>query len=157
MSDTPFWRGSLELHYADFWLVDGISDVLIWGYAENGVGMIVGCVATLRPLFRRVFNLGGDSVPERTLKDPPTWPISSVRYRRREEEWVALHEPNDAKAKGSSIQLRETVLKSPRLSCRVLPTQEKRNIGPAKTNYVHRYCSNAAGLSHGPSSTPMMC
>jgi hypothetical protein len=108
MSDTPFWRGSLELHYADFWLVDGISDVLIWGYAENGVGMIVGCVATLRPLFRRVFNLGGDSVPERTLKDPPTWPISSVRYRRREEEWVALHEPNDAKAKGSSIQLLES-------------------------------------------------
>jgi hypothetical protein len=108
MSDTPFWRGSLELHYAGFWLEDGISDVLIWGYAENGVGMIVGCVATLRPLFRRVFNLGGDSVPERTLKDPPTWPISSVRYRRREEEWVALHEPNDAKAKGSSIQLLES-------------------------------------------------
>jgi hypothetical protein len=108
MSDTPFWRGSLELHYAGFWLEDGISDVLIWGYAENGVGMIVGCVATLRPLFRRVFNLGGDSVPERTLKDPPTWPISSVRYRRREEEWVALHEPNDAKAKGSSVQLLES-------------------------------------------------
>jgi hypothetical protein len=67
--------------------------------------MIVGCVATLRPLFRRVFNLGGDSVPERTPKDPPTWPNSSVRYGRREEEWVALHEPNDAKAKGSSTQL----------------------------------------------------
>jgi len=106
MSDTPFWRGSLGLHYADFWLVDGISDVLIWGYAENGVGMIVGCVATLRPLFRRVFNLGGDSVPERTPKDPhTTWPNSNVRYGRREEEWVALHEPNDANAKGSSTQL----------------------------------------------------
>jgi hypothetical protein len=105
MSDNPFWRGSLELHYADFWLVDGISDVLIWGYAENGVGMIVGCVATLRPSFRRVFNLGEDSVPERTPKDRPAWPNSSVRYGRREEEWVALHEPNDAKAKGSSTQL----------------------------------------------------
>ena len=54
------------MHYANFWPVDGISDVLIWGYAENGVGIIVGCVATLRPLFRRVFNLGGDSMPERT-------------------------------------------------------------------------------------------
>lgn len=32
---------------------------MIWGYAENGVGFIVGCVSTLRPLFRKIFHLGG--------------------------------------------------------------------------------------------------
>lgn len=32
---------------------------MIWGYAENGVGFIVGCVSTLRPLFRSRFQLGG--------------------------------------------------------------------------------------------------
>lgn len=32
---------------------------MIWGYAENGVGFIVGCVSTLRPLFREMFSLGG--------------------------------------------------------------------------------------------------
>lgn len=105
MSDNPVWRGSRGLHCADFELVDSISDVLIWGYAENGVGTIVGCAATLRPLFRRVFNLGEDSVPEHTPKDPPMRPNSSVRYGRREEGWVTLHEPNDAKAKGSSTKL----------------------------------------------------
>ncbi|KAJ5893714.1 hypothetical protein N7495_005405 [Penicillium taxi] len=30
----------------------GIADVVIWGFAENAVGMIVGNVATLRPLLR---------------------------------------------------------------------------------------------------------
>ncbi|KAJ6005263.1 hypothetical protein N7451_003207 [Penicillium sp. IBT 35674x] len=29
-----------------------VADVVIWGFAENGIGMIVGNVATLRPLFR---------------------------------------------------------------------------------------------------------
>ncbi|KAJ5133171.1 hypothetical protein N7526_004536 [Penicillium atrosanguineum] len=29
-----------------------ISNVVIWGFAENAIGMIVGNVATLRPLFR---------------------------------------------------------------------------------------------------------
>lgn len=42
-------------------LADAISDILIWGYAENGIGVIVGCVGTLRPLFRKVLHLGSDS------------------------------------------------------------------------------------------------
>ncbi|KAK4495206.1 hypothetical protein PRZ48_013533 [Zasmidium cellare] len=36
-----------------------VGDVMIWGYAENGVGFVVGCIATLRPLFRKMFHLGG--------------------------------------------------------------------------------------------------
>ncbi|RYP07109.1 hypothetical protein DL764_002741 [Monosporascus ibericus] len=41
-----------------------VSDIVIWGYAENGLGLIVGCVATLKPLFRNVFRLSGsDSYP----------------------------------------------------------------------------------------------
>lgn len=39
----------------------GIGDVVIWGYAENGVGVIVGCISTLRPLFRTIFGLGGST------------------------------------------------------------------------------------------------
>ncbi|KAI9371060.1 hypothetical protein BJX61DRAFT_548558 [Aspergillus egyptiacus] len=33
-----------------------VSDVLIWGFAENAIGMTVGNIATLRPLFRTLFN-----------------------------------------------------------------------------------------------------
>lgn len=33
-----------------------VADVVIWGFAENAIGMIVGNVATLRPLFRRLFD-----------------------------------------------------------------------------------------------------
>ncbi|RYP63820.1 hypothetical protein DL771_009103 [Monosporascus sp. 5C6A] len=41
-----------------------ISDIVIWGYAENGIGLTVGCMATLKPLFRNVFRLSGsDSYP----------------------------------------------------------------------------------------------
>lgn len=70
----------------------GISDVVLWGYAENGIGMIVGCVATLRPLFRRIFNLGGDTTgahiaPAQSYAKRPT----KARADGRDEEWVALN------------------------------------------------------------------
>ncbi|CAC9891334.1 unnamed protein product [Aureobasidium pullulans] len=47
--------------------IHGIGDIVIWGYAENGIGMIVGCLSTLRPLFRRVFQLGS-SAPDASSK-----------------------------------------------------------------------------------------
>jgi hypothetical protein len=54
------------------------------------VGIIVACVATLRPLFRDLFNLGGDTGRQRT-------PITNYGRRsnvrlgnRREQEWVSL-------------------------------------------------------------------
>lgn len=40
---------------------DGLANIVIWGYAENGIGMFVGNLSTLRPLFRRVLGLGGSS------------------------------------------------------------------------------------------------
>ena len=57
-STTTIWQKSYNL-----WdkVLYGIGDVVIWGYAENGVGVIVGCISTLRPLFRSVFGLGGSS------------------------------------------------------------------------------------------------
>ncbi|KAF3013689.1 hypothetical protein E8E14_001495 [Neopestalotiopsis sp. 37M] len=39
----------------------GLANIVIWGYAENGIGMFVGNLSTLRPLFRRVLGLGGSS------------------------------------------------------------------------------------------------
>ncbi|KAF2128003.1 hypothetical protein P153DRAFT_319184 [Dothidotthia symphoricarpi CBS 119687] len=87
----------------------GISDVLIWGYAENAIGVIVGCIATLRPLFRRVFNLGGDSVPDRSTRDHHTmWPASHARHGGRDEEWVVLHEPTKSEAKRSTYPLQDS-------------------------------------------------
>ncbi|KAI5196198.1 hypothetical protein E4T42_07060 [Aureobasidium subglaciale] len=41
--------------------IHGVGDIVIWGYAENGIGMVVGCLSTLRPLFRRVFHLGSST------------------------------------------------------------------------------------------------
>ncbi|KAK6859984.1 hypothetical protein PG995_003620 [Apiospora arundinis] len=37
----------------------GLCNIVIWGYAENGVGVFVGNLATLRPLFRKMLSLGG--------------------------------------------------------------------------------------------------
>ncbi|KNG49338.1 hypothetical protein DDE82_008422 [Stemphylium lycopersici] len=36
----------------------GLAQILIWGYAEPALGMLVGNIATLRPLFQRMLNLG---------------------------------------------------------------------------------------------------
>lgn len=35
-----------------------VSNIVIWGYGEIAVGMWVGCLSTLRPLFRKMFSLG---------------------------------------------------------------------------------------------------
>jgi hypothetical protein len=74
--------------------------------------MIVGCVATLRPLFRRIFSLGGNSVPERTPIDHhTTWPGVNARDDGRGHEWVVLHKLNNAdrvKDKKPSTQLRHS-------------------------------------------------
>jgi hypothetical protein len=37
---------------------DSVSNIVIWGYGEIAVGMFCGCLATLRPLFRKIFRLG---------------------------------------------------------------------------------------------------
>lgn len=39
-------------------LLVAISNIVIWGYGEIAVGMWVGCLSTLRPLFRKLFSLG---------------------------------------------------------------------------------------------------
>ncbi|CAK3773614.1 hypothetical protein DOTSEDRAFT_66792 [Lecanosticta acicola] len=49
---------TVNLNNSDDYLY-AVSNVMIWGFAENGVGFVVGCIATLRPLFRRMFRLGG--------------------------------------------------------------------------------------------------
>ncbi|KAJ4416526.1 hypothetical protein N0V85_002247 [Neurospora sp. IMI 360204] len=38
-----------------------LADIVIWGYAENGMGLIVGCTMTLRPLLREILHLDGDT------------------------------------------------------------------------------------------------
>lgn len=45
---------TVNLNNSDDFLFS-IGDVVIWGYAENAIGLIVGCISTLRPLVRRVF------------------------------------------------------------------------------------------------------
>lgn len=80
---------TVNLTNADEYLY-GISDVVLWGYAENGVGMIVGCLATLRPLFRRIFKLGGETTPHNTPGTSYAKRQSKLRPRGGDVEWVAL-------------------------------------------------------------------
>ncbi|KAF2846667.1 hypothetical protein T440DRAFT_541093 [Plenodomus tracheiphilus IPT5] len=40
--------------------VHGLANILIWGYAEPALGMLVGNIATLRPLFQRMLRLGSE-------------------------------------------------------------------------------------------------
>ncbi|KAI1344180.1 hypothetical protein F5Y15DRAFT_104615 [Xylariaceae sp. FL0016] len=54
---------TINLTNADNYLF-AISDIVIWGYAENGLGVVVGCLATLKPLFKRGLGLSdGNSKP----------------------------------------------------------------------------------------------
>ncbi|KAF2085093.1 hypothetical protein K490DRAFT_47413 [Saccharata proteae CBS 121410] len=55
----------------------GVADIVIWGYAENGIGAIVGCISTLRPLFRHLFNLGADSTDPTPNFQKYGWPSNA--------------------------------------------------------------------------------
>jgi hypothetical protein len=56
------------------------------------VGIIVACVATLRPLFRDIFNLGGSTAPQNS-RGPTYGKRSNVRLGSEGgEEWVSLSE-----------------------------------------------------------------
>lgn len=59
-------------------MIVSVSNIVIWGYGEIAVGMFVGCLATLRPLFRKVFRLGslGNS---RKITAPSPFPSSGRR------------------------------------------------------------------------------
>ncbi|KAF7576992.1 hypothetical protein PtrSN002B_004345 [Pyrenophora tritici-repentis] len=74
----------------------GVSDVVLWGYAENGVGMIVGCVATLRPLLQRVLRLGSSGSSNPNHQTPKAGyvrrPAVKSHLSGRDEEWVALED-----------------------------------------------------------------
>ncbi|KUI61596.1 hypothetical protein VP1G_08758 [Cytospora mali] len=63
---------TINLTYADDYLFS-ISNIVIWGYGEIAVGMFCGSLATLRPLFRKMFRLG--SLGSSGLK--PTGPTNS--------------------------------------------------------------------------------
>jgi hypothetical protein len=63
---------------------------VLWGYAENSIGIIVACVATLRPLFRDLFNLGGASVKQRTPIAIHVRRKNGRMGRSEDDEWVSL-------------------------------------------------------------------
>jgi len=46
-----------------------IANVVVWGYAEVGIGFFVSCLATLRPLFKKVLQLSPSSGHRSTRKE----------------------------------------------------------------------------------------
>lgn len=74
---------------------DGVADVVLWGYAENGVGVIVGCVSTLRPLLQRVLRLGGSGSSAVPYRNPHAKrPAVKSRLKDRDEERISLEDNN---------------------------------------------------------------
>jgi hypothetical protein len=59
---------TVALNSADDYLYS-IADVVIWGYAEVGVGFFVACLATLRPLFRKIIDLRAESGKQAGTKE----------------------------------------------------------------------------------------
>lgn len=62
------FKYTVNLNNSDDFLFS-VADVVIWGYAENGIGFIVGCISTLRPVFRKLFQLGGGNNSNRLFED----------------------------------------------------------------------------------------
>ncbi|EMF08183.1 uncharacterized protein SEPMUDRAFT_121672 [Sphaerulina musiva SO2202] len=74
---------TVNLNNSDDYLYS-VADVMIWGYAENGVGFIVGCVSTLRPLFREMFSLGGGNHSGGGGSETD---LEELDLEQQEEEW----------------------------------------------------------------------
>lgn len=81
---------------------------MIWGYAENGVGFIVGCISTLRPLFRKIFRLGGNDSSMNKLGDEP----SGGPYARDRDGLAYLRDAPPAYAGGNKAKTNTAVTSS---------------------------------------------
>lgn len=77
---------------------------MLWGFAENGIGMLVGNLATLRPLFRRMFNLGGSDIRSTSTHSATKVPQSFLSSTCRK------YKPFDANYKLGAVK-RDTVYK----------------------------------------------
>jgi len=81
-------RYTVRLNNSDDFLF-AIGDVVIWGYAENAIGLIVGCISTLRPLFRSMLHLdetGRDRAGHRIVElAPPRSSLSKYTDGRHRE------------------------------------------------------------------------
>lgn len=72
---------------------------MTWGYAENAIGVIVGCIGTLRPLFRKILHLGGSesdpSAPGTGNKFASSSNNFPTNSRARYQEFDATYELED--------------------------------------------------------------
>ncbi|KAF7443893.1 hypothetical protein PtrM4_147040 [Pyrenophora tritici-repentis] len=57
----------------------GLAKILIWGYAEPALGMLVGNISTLRPLFHRILHLGANGSDQANTRGGTTGIVSSKR------------------------------------------------------------------------------
>ncbi|KAF2136967.1 uncharacterized protein K452DRAFT_312771 [Aplosporella prunicola CBS 121167] len=88
-----------------------VANIVIWGYAENGVGLIVGCISTLRPLFRKLLHLGGSdsdtSTPSKGLTAHSGWPSNGRRtYKECESAYELQNSAEDSKFGSTAIETR---------------------------------------------------
>ncbi|KAA8615528.1 hypothetical protein PtrV1_10924 [Pyrenophora tritici-repentis] len=57
----------------------GLAKILIWGYAEPALGMLVGNISTLRPLFHCILHLGANGSDQANTRGGTTGIVSSKR------------------------------------------------------------------------------
>ena len=81
------------------------------------MGVIVGCVATLRPLLQRVLRLGSSGSSAAPYQTPSAGyakrPAVKNRLNGRDEEWVALEDgkvTNTVHGQGGSVSSEEHIL-----------------------------------------------
>ncbi|KAH8649914.1 hypothetical protein BX600DRAFT_517143 [Xylariales sp. PMI_506] len=70
----------------------GLADIVLWGYAENGIGMLVGNIATLRPLLNNLLRLGGSDAG--TAPTSHVTPSSGLRNIYHRYQSFDTHELN---------------------------------------------------------------
>ncbi|KAI0129103.1 hypothetical protein BJ170DRAFT_594920 [Xylariales sp. AK1849] len=58
----------------------GLANIVLWGYAENGIGVFVGNLSTLRPLFRKMLSLGGSDTNNAPTAHMATSGLPSKSY-----------------------------------------------------------------------------
>lgn len=92
----------------------GLANIVIWGYSEVGVGMFVGCLATLRPLFRRVFRLRSEPTRSKSKLSgafPGSFPNkfnNNNKTTHRRDKYDQFSPPDDMELGGLGSTTRAT-------------------------------------------------
>jgi hypothetical protein len=120
----------------------GLANIVLWGYAENGIGLFVGNLATLRPLFRTVLGLGTSSENTAPMATANGLPSKTSHPYRSFDAGYEMGTVAAANGKNGSVSTQTQIMGGDRSSLSSDNDSQKDIVEKSDGNYQTTYQSS---------------